>query len=483
MVSQAIKQLAPLLAELGSFATGQGVAHYAAPAVAAKSSGLFGGKRVDVPLSEPLPGVDIPKYTAPAPPKLETGAIEGVKAAALDTGGPNVAVALFVGAGSASETPATAGASKVLEYLAFSATSNRSTFRLTRELEKYGAAAAALAGRESIAYGVEGTKLQASEVTEILLDAVLNMRLNYWEINDILPQVQADMERAYSQPTVLATELLHRAAFSGGLSQPLLPDPDTLSSLTPEAIHEFVATHFTASNMTLASAGYSLTALTGAAAPLLAAGARKGAGGAAAPGASKYTGGVLSALAPGAVPVVALAYQAPGGLSDLKSTALAAVIKALLNDTREVVPYQDKQPEAALSSVMPVVHVYKSTGLIGLLATPSNGAGAAVDALSARFEALAKGVPEAALTTAKQVSLGGYQSAVSTKSGAVQEVAQQLLARGSIAAGEYAAAVSAITAADVSGAVAAMIKGAPTLVATGPLSDLPKYDTVAKRFS
>jgi hypothetical protein len=52
----------------------------------------------------------------------------------------------------------------------------RSTFRLTRELEKYGAASAALAGRESIAYGVEGTKLQAAEITEILLDAVLNIR-------------------------------------------------------------------------------------------------------------------------------------------------------------------------------------------------------------------------------------------------------------------------------------------------------------------
>jgi predicted Zn-dependent peptidase len=48
-----------------------------------------------------------------------------VKAAALDAGGPNVAVAVFVGAGSANETPETAGASKLLEYMAFSATSNR----------------------------------------------------------------------------------------------------------------------------------------------------------------------------------------------------------------------------------------------------------------------------------------------------------------------------------------------------------------------
>lgn len=48
--------------------------------------------------------------------------------------------------------------------------------RLTRELEKYGAAASASAGREHIGYVIEGTKLQAAEITEMLLDSVLNMR-------------------------------------------------------------------------------------------------------------------------------------------------------------------------------------------------------------------------------------------------------------------------------------------------------------------
>lgn len=58
-------------------------------------------------------------------PLTQNGAIEGVKAAAVDAGGPNVALALFVNAGSANETPETAGASKLLEYMAFSATNNR----------------------------------------------------------------------------------------------------------------------------------------------------------------------------------------------------------------------------------------------------------------------------------------------------------------------------------------------------------------------
>jgi hypothetical protein len=73
MLPAAIRQLAPLVGDVaGSFATGQAVAQYAVPAVATKG-GLFGSSRVTVPMSEPLPGVDVPKYTAPPPAKLEVG--------------------------------------------------------------------------------------------------------------------------------------------------------------------------------------------------------------------------------------------------------------------------------------------------------------------------------------------------------------------------------------------------------------------------
>lgn len=56
------------------------------------------------------------------------------------------------------------------------ATANRSTFRVTRELEKYGAMASAAAGREHVGYVVEATKLEVAAVTELLLDAVINAR-------------------------------------------------------------------------------------------------------------------------------------------------------------------------------------------------------------------------------------------------------------------------------------------------------------------
>jgi hypothetical protein len=55
----------------------------------------------------------------------QTGTIGNVKAAALDVSGPNTCVAVFVGGGASIEGPETAGASKLLEYMAFSATQAR----------------------------------------------------------------------------------------------------------------------------------------------------------------------------------------------------------------------------------------------------------------------------------------------------------------------------------------------------------------------
>jgi processing peptidase subunit alpha len=89
--------------------------------------------------------------------------------------------------------------------------------------------------------------------------------------------------------------------------------------------------------------------------PLLA-----GAAAGAAPAAPKstYTGGFLACLSPGAEPTVAVAFEAKGGLGDLKSTATAAVVKALLgSSSREVLPYTRKTLDGPLTSVTPLVQV------------------------------------------------------------------------------------------------------------------------------
>jgi hypothetical protein len=78
MVRALAQQIRPLLVQLNSFASGQGFAQYAVPAVAGpQAGGLFGSKRVTTPLSDPLPGVILPNVHSPKAPELKVGCCKG----------------------------------------------------------------------------------------------------------------------------------------------------------------------------------------------------------------------------------------------------------------------------------------------------------------------------------------------------------------------------------------------------------------------
>ena len=66
--------------------------------------------------------------------------------------------------------------------MAFKATANRTTFRLTREAEVIGANFLASASREQMAYTVDCLKTNVPEAVELLSDAVLNPALSNHEV-------------------------------------------------------------------------------------------------------------------------------------------------------------------------------------------------------------------------------------------------------------------------------------------------------------
>lgn len=229
----AMQQLQPLLR---AFTTSS--AACAAPALAAPKTGgllssIFGGSRIDVPLNEPLPSVAEPPRSGvmKSAPVLQTTALSaGTKLATLDSASPVSALGLFVQGGSSFETAATVGASKVLEAVAFKSTANRSTFRLTRELEKLGASVSCVAGREHIAFSIDFVKLNSREAVEMLVDSVVNARYAYWEVRDSLDVVKEQLAEAVRNPSTVLSEVLHRAAFDGGLSNSLIVDPSQVGA-------------------------------------------------------------------------------------------------------------------------------------------------------------------------------------------------------------------------------------------------------------
>jgi hypothetical protein len=70
---------------------------------------------------------------------------------------------------------------------------------------------------------------------------------------------------------------------------------------------------------------------------------------------------------------------------------------------------------------------------VGIIASAEPGAATkAVDQLSAKFEALAKGISEPALAVAKAVAVSAYRSKLASNAGAVEDFGKQLLARGKV---------------------------------------------------
>jgi hypothetical protein len=83
-------------------------------------------------------------------------------------------------------------------------------------------------------------------------------RLANWEVRDMLHKVEEDLEEAYSDSSFLALELLHKAAFSGGLANGSYPDPASLHGMTGDVLREYVKSAFTASNMAVTAVGVPL---------------------------------------------------------------------------------------------------------------------------------------------------------------------------------------------------------------------------------
>lgn len=475
-----------LLARSARYLTTSSFQSEAAPALVQKSSGplswLFGGSRISVPLSEP---VDVDVYSSPVPvkpPQLQvTTTDKGLRVASVDLPGPNTTLAVFVEAGSADEPKGCTGVSKYLEYLAFSATKNRTTFRLTRELEKYGALARCKASRECTTFAVNTVKVGVPEVAEVLVDAVMNPRFNSWEVKDVRGKVQEDMAEALSDPFTVVTEILHRAAFSGGLGQPLLVDPSQVASLDVDKILEFVTSNFTPGRVLLGAAGVDHSQLVNLVNPMAA--ALSSSTGSSPAASSQYLGGTVQVLGNTPLSYVGLAFESKGGLGDVKSAATSAVIRSLLDDNFIPLPYRARSLSPVLKVMKPFDRLYKTTGLLGVLAAsePTNSS-QALDVLSQKFEAIAKGVTEQQLAQAKAIVAGTYKEATSSTSGVVEDIGLQLLSRSKYDPTSYLQAVSSLGVKDVTSHLTATLKTPPTIVTYGGLVDLPRVDHVIKRF-
>jgi processing peptidase subunit alpha len=405
--------------------------------------------------------------------------------------GATATIGIFINSGSVYESQWSTGASHLLEYMAFKTTRNRTHLRLVREAEAIGANLLASASREQMVYNIDTSKATVPEALELLADAVLNPKFQSWEVAEQVARMREDVKNAAANPQTLLSEVMHAAAYSGALAQPLIAPEGVLPALNADALAEFYSQNYVAPRMVLAAAGVEHGELLRLAEPLL--GAVTSGAGAEEP-LSAYTGGDWRQYAAAPLTHATLAFEAPGGWRDVKGACVATVLQYLLGGGGS---FSTGGPGKGMHSRLykrvlnrhawvhnctAVNSLYNDTGLVGIFASAEAAhAGELVPLMVREFQAVTKEVPVEELERAKAAAAASVVMNLESRAVTAEDIGRQVLTYGHrVPVPEFLAVIRALTPADVAKAVRALLKKPPTLAVVGDVAAVQRYDEVAK---
>ncbi|KAL7167999.1 hypothetical protein ACSBR2_038435 [Camellia fascicularis] len=471
-----------------------------ASAVATKSSssgGFFSwltglGSSSLPPLQVPLQGVTIPP---PLPDYVEPGKVKittlpnGVKIASkpsVECVNPAASIGFFIWG----HTPrGTYG---------FKSTTNRSHFRIVREVEEIGGNVAASASREQMGYTYDALKVYAPEMVELLIDCMRNPVFMDWEVNEQLQKVKAEIAEASNNPQGLLLEAIHSA------------EP-AIDRLDCRILEEFVAENYTARWMVLAASGVEHEELLKIAEPLL----------------SDLPSILLRSQSLSMLEVITvakliqgfvssvflnyslifldaqkthftLAFEAPGGWHKEKEAMVLTVLQMLMGGggsfsaggpgkgmySRLYLCVLNKYPQ--IHSFSAFNSIYNHTGLFGIHATTSSDfVSKAIDIAVKELIAVATPgeVDQVQLDCAKQLTKFAILMNLESRMIVSEDIGRQVLTyEERIPVEHFLKVVDEVSAKDIASVARKLISSPLTMASYGDVIYVPSYDTVSSKF-
>ncbi|PWA80904.1 mitochondrial-processing peptidase subunit alpha [Artemisia annua] len=474
-------------------------------AVAANSSsgGIFsfftGGSSGSLPpLDFPLKGIEIPPSL---PDHVETGKTKvttlpnGVRIASETSANPAASIGLYVNSGSIYETPASFGATHLLERMAFKSTANRSHLRLVREVEAIGGNVTASASREQMGYTFDALKTYVPQMVELLVDSARNQVFLDWEVKEQIEKVKAEISEYANNPEALLLEAIHSAGYSGALANPLLASEGSLNRLDSTILEQFVAENYTAPRIVLAASGVEHEELLKYAEPLL---SDLPGGAQAAEPQSVYVGGDHRVMADTGRTSFALAFELPGGWLKEKDAMTLTVLQMLMGGggsfsaggpgkgmySRLYLNVLNEYPDVYSFSAFN--SIYNHTAVFGIQATTSSEfASKAIDVAAKELLAVATNgaVPQKQLDRAKQSTKSAILMNLESRMVASEDIGRQILTYGERKPVEFfLKAVDEVTAKDIASLAQKLLSSPLTMASHGDVIHVPTYDSVSSKF-
>jgi predicted Zn-dependent peptidase len=207
------------------------------------------------------PVTALPLQPSPAPPPLPEPQRQplsnGVELVQLDLPqAPVLCLDFWCRAGSATERQQESGLAHFLEHMVFKGSTSLAAGEFDRRVEALGGNSNAATGFDDVHYHVLIPPPAAAEALELLLELVLQPRLDADDFAMERQVVLEELAQSEDQPEEVAfQELLRRACPDHAYGLPILGRREALEAHDPEAMAAFHATHYRADRCCLSLAG------------------------------------------------------------------------------------------------------------------------------------------------------------------------------------------------------------------------------------
>lgn len=182
----------------------------------------------------------------------------GLPIIALENDSPISRVAVVVRAGARFEGVGQLGVTHALRNAAGLSTKMSTTFGITRNMDYAACSLTAAGTRDDLIYAVDALRDSIADPVAFLADTVTRPLFKPWELDDNSFRLSIDLKRMKSAPDVRLIELLHKAAFSSGLSNSLFSPDFMIGKHDHNMVNTFVSEHFVTSRMAVVGLGVDL---------------------------------------------------------------------------------------------------------------------------------------------------------------------------------------------------------------------------------
>lgn len=169
---------------------------------------------------------------------------------------PVVACNVWVGVGSADETPDEAGLAHVHEHMLFKGTENRDVGEIARDVEAAGGRINAFTSFDQTCYYVVLSSRFFDSALDILSDAVRRSSFDADELQRELEVIQEEIKRGEDNPSRVVSRMLFENSFTTHPYRlPVIGTSESVDSFRRQDVVQFYEKHYVPENMALIVAG------------------------------------------------------------------------------------------------------------------------------------------------------------------------------------------------------------------------------------